>query len=271
MRIGKLLSGLALSFALLFAAHLSFAQLQQTGSGKKPGVSGWSPLTVSAAFWYDASDAGSTHVSGSDITTWDDISGNGRHLTQAGTGGQLATLVSNVKNSMPGVLFNGASADGSVLTTTSAFSVSFPNTVMVAFVGASTFLGPSFAQPWLTAASDQAMLINGGLKPSIYAGSTITDISASNLSASRAYIWYAQFNGSSSHGGIDSGANDVGPINPGTGTITSTNIQFGKSDGVNADIIFLGYILEGFAFAGVSNTDRDNGISYLVTKWGGFP
>ncbi len=47
MKVSRLVAGIMLSFALLFAAHLSFAQLTQTGSGKKAGGGG--ALTCSQA------------------------------------------------------------------------------------------------------------------------------------------------------------------------------------------------------------------------------
>lgn len=41
------------------------------------------PLTLSPAAWWDASDATTITTSAGKITTWNDKSGNGKHLTQA--------------------------------------------------------------------------------------------------------------------------------------------------------------------------------------------
>lgn len=46
---------------------------------------GWSPLDLpSLSGWWDASDAGSfTFSSGTSVSQWNDLSGNGRHVTQS--------------------------------------------------------------------------------------------------------------------------------------------------------------------------------------------
>lgn len=50
----------------------------------RPRLSGFNPLSISGlAAWYDASNAGSVTLNGSTVSQWNDLSGNGRHQTQA--------------------------------------------------------------------------------------------------------------------------------------------------------------------------------------------
>jgi hypothetical protein len=67
----------------------------------------WTPLTASAALWFDASDASTIDESSSAVSEWRDKSGNNRHLAQANTGNQ-PTLTANALNSMPAIVFDGA-------------------------------------------------------------------------------------------------------------------------------------------------------------------
>jgi hypothetical protein len=72
------------------------------------GVTAWTPAALAnLAAWYDASDAGSfTFSSGTVVAQWADLSGNGRHLTQATTGFQPSR--SGTLNGLPAVVFDGA-------------------------------------------------------------------------------------------------------------------------------------------------------------------
>jgi hypothetical protein len=168
---------------------------------------------------------------------------------------------------MPGVLFSvSAPNDAAVLATTSPFSVSSPNTVVMALLGGSTFVSPTNATIWGAVTTfDQAILLDS-TRASLYAGTAVTHITGSDLSSSTPYTFYGQFNGSSSRGGVN--GVDIGSnLNPGTGTLSSVNIQIGRAGG---NFIAEMYMLELFCFPGVSNTDRDNALTYLTGKWGAF-
>ena len=45
--------------------------------------SGFSPLSLNPVAWYDASSSASFTFNGANVSQWNDISGNGNHLTQA--------------------------------------------------------------------------------------------------------------------------------------------------------------------------------------------
>ena len=54
----------------------------QGGSAKMQG-GGFSPLSLAPVAWYDASSSASFTFNGANVSQWNDISGNGNHLTQA--------------------------------------------------------------------------------------------------------------------------------------------------------------------------------------------
>ena len=49
----------------------------------------WTPASTTTALWFDAADSSTITLSGSDITTWDDKSGNNRNASQSNTGARL--------------------------------------------------------------------------------------------------------------------------------------------------------------------------------------
>jgi hypothetical protein len=73
---------------------------------RQTGQSIWSPLNLSGcALWLDAADTSSiTFSSGTNVSLWNDKSGNGRNATNAGTGNP--TYATNIINSKPAIQFN---------------------------------------------------------------------------------------------------------------------------------------------------------------------
>jgi len=71
-------------------------------------TSGWNPSQLGAdlALWLDAADADTITLNGSDVSQWDDKSGNGRNVSQA-TAAQQPTFVSNGLNGKPTISFDG--------------------------------------------------------------------------------------------------------------------------------------------------------------------
>ena len=65
---------------------------------------GWTPSGLSPAAWYKA-ESGIT-LNGSNVSQWDDQSGNGRHLVQATSARQPAYLASSGPNSRPCLRFS---------------------------------------------------------------------------------------------------------------------------------------------------------------------
>ena len=75
---------------------------------RQPAAAGsWTPAELpSLVVWYDADTAGDFTLSGSDITQWNDKSGNARHLTNTGT----VTRQTAVQNGRAVARFTAASS-----------------------------------------------------------------------------------------------------------------------------------------------------------------
>lgn len=66
----------------------------------------WTPNLFKPAIWLDASDSSTITLSGSNVTSWNDKSGNARNLTQT-TPAQQPTYQATGLNSRPTVRFDG--------------------------------------------------------------------------------------------------------------------------------------------------------------------
>lgn len=76
------------------------------GQGRAGGGGGgtlWTPADITTALWFDADDAGSFTLTGSDIDQWNDKSGNNRHATPP-TATKPTRTASGI-NSMGSVVF----------------------------------------------------------------------------------------------------------------------------------------------------------------------
>jgi len=66
------------------------------------GGGGWTPADISTALWLDASDASTITLNGSDVSQWNDKSGNSRHASQSTAANQpvYATAAQNGLNAV---------------------------------------------------------------------------------------------------------------------------------------------------------------------------
>jgi hypothetical protein len=69
----------------------------------------WTPAQITTALWLDADDASTITLNGSNVSAWNDKSGNGRHATQTGTAQPLYS--STGLNNKPALDFDGADDD----------------------------------------------------------------------------------------------------------------------------------------------------------------
>ena len=60
----------------------------------------WTPAQISTAAWYDASDSSTITLSGSNVTQWNDKSGNGRNVSQAVSSSQPSITTFNGLNAL---------------------------------------------------------------------------------------------------------------------------------------------------------------------------
>lgn len=68
----------------------------------------WTPAQISTAAWYDSSDSSTITLSGSNVSQWNDKSGNGRHLGMGTAGNQPAYDTTGSFNGLNSVNFDGS-------------------------------------------------------------------------------------------------------------------------------------------------------------------
>jgi len=66
----------------------------------------WTPSQLTSEVWYDAADATTITLNGSNVSQWNDKSGNNRNATQATTSSQ-PLFVSNASNGLPALQTDG--------------------------------------------------------------------------------------------------------------------------------------------------------------------
>jgi hypothetical protein len=66
----------------------------------------WTPTQLTSELWYDASDAATITLNGSNVSQWNDKSGNNRNATQ-GTASLQPLFVSNASNGLPALQTDG--------------------------------------------------------------------------------------------------------------------------------------------------------------------
>lgn len=87
-----------------FGGFVSNGPASAVMGGKKK----FSPLSIAGCeLWLRADQGTDTTTNGAEVSTWNDISGNGRHATQS-TAGRKPTYVTNSANGKPGIRFDGA-------------------------------------------------------------------------------------------------------------------------------------------------------------------
>lgn len=66
----------------------------------------WTPAQLTSAVWLDAADSATITLNGSNVSQWNDKSGNNRNATQ-GIASYQPTFVSNVSNGLPAIQTDG--------------------------------------------------------------------------------------------------------------------------------------------------------------------
>ncbi len=224
------------------------------GLGSPAASSGpppFNPLTLSPAVWYDASDATSITLNGSNVSQWNDKSGNGRHAVQATAGNQPLYTIAG-QNGLNVVTFNGTSYR---MASTGPAVVSQPDTVFIVFRAVPPTLNRHPIDGNL-----QRQLITGDTNWRIYAGTVLDSLVPGD---GNTVLLTALFNGASStlrRNGTQIAAGAAGAQGIDTLWLGAA------AGGVN---LFPGYICEVIVAPSiVGATERDNCEAYLRTKWG---
>lgn len=88
----------------------------------RPRATGFDPRSISGLFaWYDATDASSITLNGSNVSQWNDKSGNGRNVVQTTAANQPA-YVTNGINGKPAIAPDGTNDNLSLSAAITAFT-----------------------------------------------------------------------------------------------------------------------------------------------------
>lgn len=221
----------------------------------------WTPAQLTTALWLDASDSSTITLNGSNVSQWNDKSGNSRHYAQGVAANQPA-YSATAYNSKPGITFDGStdvlarSTTGTSATTlTAAFVVSPTNTTYGFYylldfetgrIIFATDAGVSDMQP--------AMFINGA-----YAGPTGSAVTAQSILVYRT---------ESTTGGIWRDGTRIYTLGTGASVAINGNSAVGARHTTFASP-YQGIITEIVVCpSSLSDANRERLEGYLAWKWG---
>jgi len=235
------------------------------------GVGVSSPVLPTANMFarYDASNSGSITLVGSNVSQWNDISGNSKTATQS-TSSSRPTLVTAGLNGLNTISFDGNSDFFNVANTT-VLSNNFTVYVVVKsnWTGASTsgttFVGGAdSAFTWYINKSDNRLNLDKTLQASMLMSSNILSTSDNNVWRQANLTWSGTYSGSQRWNKNGSGTFNRSGFAP---TAAFNTIGTYSSDG-------LGYYMQGeMAEIIIYSTAHDAATTdiveaYLSSKWG---
>lgn len=224
--------------------------------GGAPAVTAWTPASLTGlATWYDASNAASITSSAGRVSQWNDLSGNGKHLTQT-TAGNKPLTGSTTLNSL-----NTISFDSLVRFMSVALTQTQPLTVYA--VLSPTAYGGSGSPRWVDAGAAGNRILVYSLGPgtwNINAGSQVSTTASSSLVPQQQVVI---FNGASSQFWL-AGTQYGGSLNPGTAGIPTT---FALGDPTPNNTLIGGYA-EFAVQSGVGSAGDRTAWNTYCSKWG---
>ena len=174
--------------------------------------------------WLFAPDASTISVSGSNVTQWNDKSGNGYNFSQA-TSSKQPTYSASGFNGRPAVIFNPADAlSAPEYLSSTSFAQAQPLTIV--FVGQQTSTGDliDYSYILVDGAANWAFnsVVNSGDIAQVYAGGNLN----SSVAMSGVHQWIEVINGSSSAVYTDGVLTGSG--NPGSNGISGGPLDLGS-------------------------------------------
>jgi hypothetical protein len=247
------------------------------------GFTPFSPSSIAGLKgWYDASDTASISLSGSNVTQWNDKSGNGYHVTQ-GTAARRPVSGTTTLNSKNVIVFDGndvlqaATAsdwkfmnDATGSTTFLVFRVTTgANPVILDTAGSTTGnTGISFFRAGAGLFGWQTVRSVGGTYVAEYNNQTLNTGTTyyfsnksdpANATASQRLIFKVNGGANNTPNTRTAALNNANPFQP----LFIGSYDTAGSDGLN------GYIAELIVYSGLlSDTDIGTLNSYLASKWG---
>lgn len=229
----------------------------------RAGVSraSFDPRSISGLqLWLDAADASTFTLSGSNVSQWNDKSGNARHVLQATSANQPTKTTLGGK---PVVSFDGV--NDFLRTAAASSTISQPYTVALV-ASAHTYPSgyASLLTSWNSPPNVQVWFKHpSALAPGGYAGNFLTG--SAPPSADAATQLTMVFNGASS--GVWLNGTSVASGNPGSSGVTLATIGAWSAGGQNS---FLDGTVHELVFynSALSTGNRQAVEAYLKSKWG---
>lgn len=221
--------------------------------------SGFSPTQLpGCVLWLDAADSSTLTLSGSNVTQWNDKSGNATNATPLAT----APVYSNNSN----VVFTGSQ----LLTTTLSSILNTQTAFVIGSVSSSNKMDFLGVQTSAATTGIQLLVDNYLPKVTIFGGALVAN--GTTVSSNTRFMFETTYNAGSTSfvysNGTETGTKTSSTTLTGTGTITVGGYYYTSSPPV-ADELLIGTINEILIYNAVLTTaHRQQVEGYLAWKWG---
>lgn len=225
--------------------------------------------------WYDASVASSVTLNGSTVSQWNDLSGNGFHLTQT-TAANQPTWVSSAINSRPALQWPSASAANNIRLINTSFTMTRPYTIFAVFkTTLKTGQGAYQATIHDSYQNNLALLgfnapISGNVPAYAIFGTQLISTATYSHPETMIITSTAQSGGSSGSIRKNGGSSTSGTVGTNTFDGLSVGQLRGNPSPINTNFAFSGQIAE-LIFYGTTAVTSDGEAMirrYLAAKWG---
>jgi trimeric autotransporter adhesin len=191
LTVTGLTNGTAYTFTAV-ATNANGNSLASSASSSVTPIELQPPLTNLFA-WYDSSDASTITLSGSNITQWNDKSGNTKHATQS-TSANQPTIVSSGLNGKNTILFDGTNDMFNIANTTTlannfaVFAVIKSN-FLNSISGSAIIGSDDGGVTWYIQKNNYRLNVDKTAQASMLAGSNILDVAENNVWRQTSLVW----------------------------------------------------------------------------------
>ena len=208
--------------------------------------------------WYDAANSANLTLSGTNVTGWYDLSGNGNHMT---IDGSSPSYVQDVQNGKAGIYFNGINQ--ALKNTTSITDVAMPYTVILCVRPTNWGTGTYQTISGYTYGIYDYAIIGKQTGSTVLRAASGSTVNGPTLSNGTTCTIAVVFNGTSSQIWLNNSLSSSG--NAGGNNLVEANI----GHLLTGTQWWEGYGFEQFYYSGaLSSTDLNKIFTYLNNKWG---
>lgn len=225
--------------------------------------------------WYDASVASSVTLNGSTVSQWNDLSGNGFHLTQT-TAANQPTWVSSAINSRPALQWPSATQANNIRLINTSFTMTRPYTIFAAIkttlkTGQGAYQAAVFdAYQGNIAHIGFNSPISGNIPALVHFGTQLNSAATFSHPETLVLTGTAQSGGNQGTIRRNGGSSTSGTIGTNTFDGLSVGQLRGNPSPINTNFAFSGQIAE-LIFYGTTAVTSDGEAMirrYLAAKWG---